>query len=118
MLCGLNGNSPFMVIVFGHLLHCTICSDYTSHCVYVLYLSLCVYVLYLPLCVCIIPPTVCVCIIPPTVCMYYTSHCVCMYYTSHCVCMYREKVALLEELAQLFTAEDNFFQSRDLLCRV
>ena len=34
-------NSPFMAIVFGHLLHCT---DNTSHCLYCVYV-LCVYVL-------------------------------------------------------------------------
>lgn len=30
----------------------------------------------------------------------------------------REKVSLLEELAELFTAKDNFFMSRDLLSKV
>ena len=31
---------------------------------------------------------------------------------------YREKMSLLEELAQLFAATDNFYLSRDLLFRV
>ena len=32
--------------------------------------------------------------------------------------LYREKMVLLEELAQLFAATDNFYLSRDLLFRV